>query len=62
MQITVTSGDKSVSVVIDGATPELLTQAEAVASRLLAGAPAPSPKPPIGFAVVSETEQADDVA
>lgn len=62
MQITVTSGDKSVSVTIEGASEALLAQAEQVASRLLAGAPAPASKPPIGFSVVAETEQADDVA
>lgn len=62
MQITVTSGDKSVSVTIEGASEALLAQAEQVASRLLAGAPAPAAKPPIGFSVVAETEQADDVA
>jgi len=52
MRITVVNGDRSVEVRIKGDTPEVMKEAEALATRLLTapGVETP-PKPPIGFGV-----------
>ena len=62
MEIIVVSGDKSVTVRVDGSSTELLREAEGTATRLLGNAPDVPAKPPIGFTAVAEVERADDDA
>lgn len=63
MEIIVVSGDRSVTVRVDGSSTELLREAEGTATRLLGSTPEAPAKPPIGFtAVVSEVEHANDDA
>lgn len=52
MRITVVNGDRSVEVRVKGSSPEVMKEAEALATRLLTTPNAEVvPKPPIGFGV-----------
>lgn len=56
MKISVISGERTVTIKVNGRTPELLAQAEAAALRLLAATPEPPATPPFGFAITADTE------
>ena len=56
MKISVTSGERTVTIKVNGRAPELLAQAEAAALRLLAATPEPAPTQPFGFTITADTE------